>query len=204
MRYILSTTLIAASLAFSAPISAKSSSKFESSVSALTQQAVKVEIVIGDDMAYRAENLPKKLRDRSGARGLNAGFSGNGFYGERELERLADRLEKRISRRLNKEGIQVDENASTVLKITLVDAKNNRPTFRQLSKQTGLSFQSFGTGGAELSGELLNAGGMSLGTMSYAWYETDIRDVAHSGGTWRDANRAFDRFAKKAAKELAE
>lgn len=204
MRYILSTTLLAASLAFAAPASAKSSSKFESSISALTSQAVKVEVIVSDDLAYRAENLPKSLRDRSGVRSLNAGFSGNGHYGERELERLAERLEKKMTRRLQKQGIQVDDNASTVLKVTLVDAKNNRPTFEQLSQQVSLSFQSYGTGGAELSGELLSANGTSLGTMSYAWYETDIRDAAYNAGTWRDANRAFDRFARKAAKELAE
>jgi len=204
MRYILSTSLITASLAFAAPVSAKSSSKFESNISAPSQEAVKIEIVVSEDMAYRADNLPKNLRDRSNARSFNAGFSGNGFYGERELERLAERLEKRMERRLNKQGIQVDDNASTVLKVTLIDAKNNRPTFGQLSKQSSLSYQSFGTGGAELSGELISAGGASLGTMSYAWYETDIRDAAYSSGTWTDAHRAMDRFAKKAAKELAE
>lgn len=204
MRYILSSSLIAASLALTAPASANSSSKFESTVSAPTQQAVKIEVLLSEDLAYRADNLPEKLRDRSGARGLNAGFTGNGFYGARELERLTERLEKKIERRLNKQGIQVDENATTVLKVTLVDAENNRPTFGQLSKQPGLSYKSFGTGGAELSGELISASGISLGTMSYGWYETSIRDAAYTSGTWTDAYRAFDRFAKKAAKELSE
>jgi len=204
MRFILTPMIIAASLAIAVPVSAKSSSKFESTVSAPTPQAVKIEVMLSDDLAYRADNLPEKLRDRSGARGFNAGFSGNGFYGERDLDRLTERLEKKLERRLNKQGIQVDSEASTILKVTLVDAKNNRPTLEQLSKQTSLSFQSFGTGGAELSGELVNAGGTSLGTMSYAWYENSIRDAAYTAGTWTDAHRAFDRFAKKAAKDLSE
>ena len=204
MRFILTPMIFAASLAIAVPVSAKSSSKFESTVSAPTPQAVKIEVMLSDDLAYRADNLPEKLRDRSGARGFNAGFSGNGFYGERDLDRLTERLEKKLERRLNKQGIQVDSEASTILKVTLVDAKNNRPTLEQLSKQTSLSFQSFGTGGAELSGELVNAGGTSLGTMSYAWYENSIRDAAYTAGTWTDAHRAFDRFAKKAAKDLSE
>lgn len=203
MRHFLTTGLITASLIIAAPVSAKSSSKFESSVSALPLQAVNIQVVISDDLAYRAENLPKSLRERSGSRSLNAGFSGDGYYGERELERLASRLEKKMANRLSKQGIQVDENATTVLKVTLVDAKNNRPTFEQLSKQTNLSYQSFGTGGAELTGELLSAGGQSLGTMSYAWYETSIQNNAFTAGTWTDAKRAFDRFARKAAKELS-
>jgi hypothetical protein len=85
--------------------------------------------------------------------------------------------------------------------VTIEDARPNRPTFEQMSRDTGLSLQSFGIGGAEMSGELLSAGGQSLGQMSYAWYENDIRD-AQFGGTWSDAYRAFDKFARQAADDL--
>jgi len=101
-----------------------------------------------------------------------------------------------------KKGIEVSDNASTVLRITIQDAKPNRPTYKQLSVEPSLSFQSFGIGGAELQGELIAAGGRSLGTMSYEYYENDIRD-AKFGGTWGDAHRAFGRFANKAAKTLS-
>lgn len=201
MRHLLTSSLIAASFALAAPAFANGSSKFETSIVAPLQQAVKIEVVLSEDMAHRADNLPEKISDRGSSRGLNSGFSSNGFYGERELEQLTERFEKRMAERLAKVGIQVDENASTVLRVTLEDAKPNRPTFGQLSKQPNLSYKSFSTGGAEVSGELIAAGGQSLGTMSYAWYETNIRDASF-GGTWSDANRAFGRFARQAAKTL--
>jgi len=153
-------------------------------------------------MAHRANNLPEKLSDRGNARSLRAGFAGNGFYGDRDIERLTERLESKLEKKFAKKGIEVSDTASTVLRITIEDAKPNRPTFNQLSKQPGLSFQSFANGGAELEAELIAAGGQSLGTMSYRYYENDIR-YAQNGGTWHDAHRAFSSFASKAAKTLA-
>jgi hypothetical protein len=153
-------------------------------------------------MAHRANNLPEKLSDRSNARSYNSGFSGNGFYGDRDLERLTKRLQSNLEKKFKKKGIEISDTASTVLRITIEDAKPNRPTFRQLSKEPGLSYQSFSNGGAELQAELIAAGGESLGTMSYRFYENDIRNAQY-GGTWGDAHRAFGRFASKAAKTLA-
>ena len=201
MRSILTSSLIALSFAIAAPAMAKSYG-YDTTVSAPLTSAVKIEVVLSEDMSHRANNLPEKLSDRSGARGLRSGFSGNGFYGERDLERLTERLESKLEKKLMKKGIEVSDSASTVLRITIEDARPSRPTFQQLSVEPGLSFKSFGLGGAELEAELIAAGGRSLGTMSYEWYENDIRD-ARFGGTWDDAHRAFGRFASKAAKTLA-
>lgn len=201
MRSILTSSLIALSFAIAAPAMAKSYG-YDTTVSAPLTSAVKIEVVLSEDMAHRANNLPEKLSDRSGARGFNSGFSGNGFYGDRDLERLTERLQSKLEKRLTKKGIEVSDTAPTVLRITIEDAKPNRPTFNQLSKEPGLSYQSFGNGGAELQAELIAAGGQSLGTMSYQFYENDIREAKY-GGTWSDAHRAFGRFASKAAKTLA-
>jgi len=201
MRLLFASSLIAISFAIAAPALAKSRG-FDTTVTSPLSSSVKIEVVVSEDMAYRANNLPKKLSDRSGARGFNSGFSGNGFYGERDINRLTERLQSKLEQRFSKKGIQVSDTASTVLRITIEDAKPNRPTFKQLSVEPGLSFQSFGNGGAELQAELIAAGGQSLGTMSYRFYETDIRD-AQFGGTWSDAHRAFGRFASRAAKTLA-
>lgn len=200
MRLLIASSILAASFAIAAPAAAKRG--FDSTVTAPLSSAVKLEIVLSEDMLYRANNLPEKLSDRGNARSSRSGFSGNGFYGEKDLNRLTERLESKLEQRLVKKGIQVSDTASTVLRITIEDAKPNRPTFRQLSVEPGLSYQSFGNGGAELQAELIAAGGQSLGTMSYEWYENDIRD-AQFGGTWTDAHRAFGRFARHAAKTLA-
>jgi len=201
MRSIIASSLLALSFTIVAPAMAKSYG-FDTTVTAPLTSAVKIEVIVSEDMAHRANNLPKKIGDRSGARGLRSGFSGNGFYGDRDIERLTERLESRLEQKFAKKGIETSDTASTVLRITIEDAKPNRPTFNQLSKQPGLSFQSFANGGAELEAELIAAGGKSLGTMSYRYYENDIR-FANTGGTWTDANRAFRRFASKAAKTLA-
>ncbi len=202
MRALTTSIFMTAALALSAPASAKNSQKFESSLNAPISGAVKVEIIIGDDLNWRANNLPKKLRDRNGVRSFNDGFAGNGFYGERELTRLAARLEKRMEDRLVRQGLEISENAAQTLRITLTDARPNRPTPRQMSKSPGLSFQSFGIGGASFEGELVSSSGESKGTISYAWYDTDIRDAYYTAGTWSDAYRAIDRFAKKTAKSI--
>lgn len=199
MRALLTSSLLALTVCIATPVMAKS---FDTTVSAPVTSAVKIEIIVSEDMAHRANNLPKKLSDRSHARGLRNGFSGNGFYGERDIERLTQRLASKLEKKFAKKGIQVSDSASTILRVTIEDAKPNRPTFNQLSKEPGLSFQSVSNGGAELQAELIEAGGRSLGTMSYSFYETDIRD-AQFGGTWSDAHRTFDRFASKAAKTLS-
>ena len=201
MRSILASSILALSFTLAAPALAKSYG-FDTTVTSPLTSAVKIEVVFSEDMVHRANNLPKKIGDRSGARGLNSGFSGNGFYGDRDLERLTERLSVKLEQKFAKKGIEISDTASTVLRITIEDAKPNRPTFNQLSKQPGLSFQSFGNGGAELQAELIAAGGRSLGTMSYRYYENDIR-YAKFGGTWNDTHRAFSRFAGKAAKTLS-
>ena len=201
MKHIFAASVLALSFAIAAPALAKSSQKFETSLSAPLNSAVKVEVVIGEDLAYRANNLPKNRRDRGSSSRLRSGFSQNGYYGERDLNRLADRLQNKMAARLSKQGVEITDNADTILRLVITDVKPNRPTFTQLSKDVSLSYQSFGTGGATLEGQLVSAGGQSLGELSYAWYESDIRDASYAS-TWSDARRAIDRFARKTAKSL--
>lgn len=202
------TALILASAALMlAPMSAAAKSRgFDSTISAPVQAPIKIEVVLSEDLAYRANNLPKKLSDRgSGARSLRSGFSGNGFYGEKSLNTLIEEVVEELNQDFAKEGILVSDDAGIVLRITIEDAKNNRPTFEQLSHEPGLSFQSFGVGGAELSGELLSETGDSLGTLSYRYFESNIDQLgfAQANGVWSDARRAISRFSKKTANTLS-
>lgn len=197
----LKTTLLALSaLAFAAQAQARG---VETTITEPLATAVKVEVVLSEDMAYRANNLPKKLSDRGGSSRLNSGFGNNGYYGEKSLNDLAATIQRRTADRLTRKGVSVSDAAPTVLRVTIVDAKPNRPTFGQLSREAGLSYQSIAVGGAEFSAELIAAGGRSLGTIDYDWYETDIRDARY-GSTWSDAKRAAGRFGSKAAKILSQ
>lgn len=200
MRRLILSSLTALSFAISAPAFA-SGNGFETSITAPLNTPLKIEVVIGEDLAYRANNLPKKLSDRNSIRS-NAGFSNNGFYGERDLNRLAERLQTRVEKRFNKRGVLLAETSPTTLRIVITDAKPNRPTFKQMSKEPSLSFQSFGIGGAEIKAEIIQAGGESTGDMTYRYYETTLDQFDRANATWSDAYRAFDRFARNAAKTL--
>lgn len=187
-------------LAFAAsPVAVAGGNGFETSIVSPAQTLVKVEVMLSEDLAYRATNLPKSIRDRRSSR-LNDAFGNNGYYGERDLDRMAERLQKKVVAQLTKRGVGVSDTAPTVLRVTLTDAKPNRPTLGQLSKDISLSYRSFGIGGADIDAQLVQSGEV-LGDMSYTFYENDIRD-AQFGGTWSDAYRAIDRFARNAAKTL--
>tara|TARA_R110002020_G_scaffold105874_3_gene246615 strand:- start:890 stop:1516 length:627 start_codon:yes stop_codon:yes gene_type:complete len=196
-------SIIAASIGFAVPLTASAGGTgYESNLSTVLATPVSVNVKLSDELAFRANNLPKKLSDRGSARSLNDGFSGNGFYGEDSLEELRQDLVEDITKRLQKEGFEVAENAPATLVLTIENVKNNRPTFEQLSREPSLSYQSYGIGGAELSGELLDANGTSLGTMDYRWYDSFIQNANYASGTWTDTQRAFDRFSRKVAKDL--
>lgn len=196
------TALIAGSF-IALPMVAHAGHGYESTISTpAATTAVKLDVRLSDDLAHRANNLPESIKDRGHSRSFSNGFTGNGFYGEKDLNRLTQRLSDSITERLEKKGLRVDDNAPVTLIVTLDNAKPNRPTFNQMSKQAGLSFRSVSVGGAEIKSELIDASGSSLGTADYKWYETDIRDASY-GGTWQDAHRAINRYAKKISKDLS-
>jgi len=203
--FLASAAFLFAPIALTPTIASAKSSGFSSTVSAPLQAPVKIEVVLSEDLAYRADNLPRKLSDRGSASGLRSGFTGNGFYGDKALSDLVEEVYEELNQDFAERGVVVSDNATTTLRVTIEDAKNNRPTFEQLSKEPSLSFESFGTGGAELSAELLDATGQPLGTMSYRWFETSIDryGFAQANGVWSDARRAISRFSKKTAKSLS-
>ena len=201
MRKILTSSLLTASLLFSATAFAKSFG-YSSTITEPLASAVKIEIGLSEDLAHRANNLPKLIRDRSSSLRSHSGFANNGYYGDKDLDLLKKRLQSKIEKRFSKKGIAISENASTILRVTLADAKPNRPTFEQQSRDVSLSFQSIALGGAEIESELVTRDGRSLGNINYRWYENDLRDASF-GSTWSDTYRAFDRYASRAAKVLS-
>ncbi len=112
-------------------------------------------------------------------------------YGVAEVDRVAESLRQTVARKLERagalQGAQID--------LTLVDVKPNRPTFKQLGDKPGLSYESFGVGGARVTGSATAEDG-SVTPVSYQWYETDIRN-AWFQPTWGDADRAFGRLADR-------
>jgi hypothetical protein len=121
-------------------------------------------------------------------------------YGQREAgfltADLKSAVEKGLAKKTAYDGARIE--------LTLTDVKPNRPTFKQLGDTPGLSFDSFGVGGAAVEGRVISAEGVET-PVKFDWYETDIRQV-RANWVWSDAEWAFDRLARKMARggELAE
>jgi hypothetical protein len=109
--------------------------------------------------------------------------------GVRDVNELAARLQTAVERRLAKTGAY----DGARIELVLADAQPNHPTFKQLGDKPGLSYESFGIGGAEITGRAIAANG-TVTPIGYKYYESDLRFSRH-GGTWADAEGTFDRFA---------
>ncbi len=109
--------------------------------------------------------------------------------GVRDVKQLASQLKSIVEKRLAKTSAY----DGSRIELVLADAQPNRPTFKQMSDKPGLSYQSFGIGGAEIEGRATDADG-SVTPIAFKYYESDIRDSSR-GGTWTDAEDTFEMFA---------
>lgn len=109
--------------------------------------------------------------------------------GVKDVDRLAAELRRDVTRELERTGVL----AGGRMELVLTDVRPNRPTFRQLGNQPGLSYESYGVGGATIDGQAISVTG-EVTPIHFQWYESDIRQ-AWTKSTWSDANYAFNRFA---------
>ncbi|MFN3352708.1 MAG: hypothetical protein ACK4Z5_03780 [Brevundimonas sp.] len=131
----------------------------------------RVTVAIGPELENRAEEL-----------------------GRRDIDELAEDLRRTVERELDRSGAL----AGAEVRLVLADAKPNRPTLQQAAGRPGLDiFRSISIGGAEIEGEVRLADG-SVRPVSYDWYSNNLADV-RGFSTWEDADRAFDRFARRLA-----
>ncbi len=196
-----SFALIAAAALMAAPVVSQARG-FDFDFTQGISGPMKLEIVVSDDLAYRANNLPKKMSDRP-VRRLNASFGNNGRYGEKEITYLIKDMNEELTHDFAKRGITLSDTASTTLRVTIEDVKPNRPTFKQLSTDSSISFQSFGIGGAEVSAEITSASGEIIGQVDYDYY-SNLGDTPFPPvGTWEDTQRAFSRFSRSLSKKIA-
>ncbi|WP_340691341.1 hypothetical protein [Hyphomonas sp.] len=119
-------------------------------------------------------------------------------YGVREGTYLIENVKEDLMREFAKSGLEVDH-----VTVTIERAMPNKPTMKQLGDRMGLDYGgSVSIGGMELSATAYDASGAEMGSLTYDWFETDIRNAGVT--TWGDAKRASDRFARKFAKALQE
>lgn len=110
-------------------------------------------------------------------------------YGARDVDRLLARLDEQAEAALARSPY-----AGARLELVVEDAVPNRPTFEQMADQPGLSMESIGIGGAEVSGQLIMPDGARI-PVSYRWFETSLAHT-FAAATWSDAERAFRRFCQ--------
>jgi len=115
-------------------------------------------------------------------------------YGVRDVDHLATELRTDVERELTRTGAF----GGARIELVLVDAKPNRPTFKQLLDVSGLSYQSFGIGGAQIEGRAIASSG-AVTPLKYSYYETDIRQ-SWANATWSDAEWTIGRFAYRLAR----
>ncbi len=114
--------------------------------------------------------------------------------GPREVQDQADQLTEEVREALARRN---DLNAATV-SLVLTDLKPNRPTLQQLSDKPGLDrIRSVSIGGAAVEGEIVTADGRRL-PFDYDRFNSSLADV-YGFTTWWEADRVFDRVARKIA-----
>ena len=111
--------------------------------------------------------------------------------GVREVRQQADRLgqvvEAALRRRGGFEGARIE--------LELIDVRPTRPTHEQIRRQPGLDpIRSVSIGGAEIRGRVVLADG-SVREIDPFEYRTHTVTEVIGFSTWRDAERAYDRFA---------
>ncbi len=118
-------------------------------------------------------------------------------YGVREAAALKQELQRTVDRSLKKMG----PSKVAFVDLSIEDAKPNKPTFQQLSKNTSLSYSSsYSTGGAKVNAKLFDSSGALIGTVSHEYYSRGLNEVFSEYG-WADADRAFSGAARKIQKE---
>jgi len=185
MREIL--TLISAAALLATPAISQARG-FDSDFSQSITGPIKLEVIVSEDLAHRANNLPKKRSDRGSRSHLNAAFSNNGYYGDKEIVYLLEDMQKELRQDFAKRGIALSDTAPTILRVTIEKVRPNRPTFKQLSVDSSLSFRSISTGGAHAE---------------YEYYSSFNDRATQFARVWGDTSHAFSNFSRKLSKKLA-
>ncbi len=109
--------------------------------------------------------------------------------GVRDVDYLVKELQTDVEKRLAKTGAY----GGATIELVLTDVQPNHPTFKQLGDKPGLSYESFGIGGAKIVGRAVAPDG-AVTPLHYTYYEPSIA-WSRRGGTWADAQYALSDFA---------
>jgi len=163
---------------------------------------IKLEIVLSEDLAHRANNLPKNLSDRTSGSRRTGSFASNGHYGDESLTYLIHDLNKELTDDFAKRDIVLSNTATIVLKVTLEKVKPNRPTRNQRRRDSNLSRKSYSIGGADISVDVISSSGSHIGSAKFDYYGSFGERPIFILDTWLDTERAFEMFSRSLSKKL--
>ena len=132
------------------------------------------------------------------------GPMGHEYIAPEDAEDLVDELRDELEGRLSRTGAYAPMTAAPVgtLRVTIEDAQASNPAHTRAGMARQLDFRSAGRGGATISAELISANGDKVADFTYRWEESTF-DVTHTARIgWWGAERAFDRFAARLARDL--
>jgi len=109
-------------------------------------------------------------------------------YGEKEKTVITDMIKEEIAKKFSGKDYRYEININQITP--------NRPTMQQMDNKPGLSYQSFGIGGANISGKVFDQSGKLVAETKYDYYGNDIWHSQYDW-TWHDAEWAVERFVKK-------
>ncbi len=121
-----------------------------------------------------------------------------------DAEDLVEDLREELETELAQTGLYAPMVGQPVgtLNVTIEKASPSNPAHTENGRNLGLDFRSVGRGGATLAAELVSPDGAPVATFTYRWEEStfDLETAPRIG--WFGAERAFDRFASRLAREL--
>ncbi|MFC5372688.1 hypothetical protein ACFPIF_09005 [Brevundimonas faecalis] len=114
--------------------------------------------------------------------------------GQRDVDQQVDDMRRTVER------VLVQRNAldGARVELTITDLKPNRPTLQQMGDKPGLDgMRSLSIGGAAVEGTVTLASG-EVQPVKFDYYTPTLAD-ARGSTTWTDAQRAYDRLARRLA-----
>lgn len=117
--------------------------------------------------------------------------------GQRDVDQQVDDMRRTVER------VLVQRNAldGARIELTITDLKPNRPTMQQMGDKPGLDgMRSLSIGGAAVEGTVTLASG-EVQPVKFDYYTPTLAD-ARGSTTWTDAQRAYDRLARRLADGL--
>jgi hypothetical protein len=168
----------------------------------------------GFDSSYSGASVPtigtlninvnaELVRETSLARPTS---SGEIYIAPSDAEELIAELRDELEGDLSRTGVYAPMVAQPVgtLNVTIVKATPSNPAHTENGRNRNLDFRSAGRGGATITAELLGPDGAPVAEFSYRWEEStfDVETSPRIG--WLGAERAFERFSDRLARELAD